>query len=82
MPKRELIPGLAARLKDLRERATLTQQQAADAAGTYQGTIARFETEKRVPTIGQLVKLAGAYGVDVCDLIPDAPKCGAKKRRS
>jgi transcriptional regulator with XRE-family HTH domain len=80
MPKREIIPGLAARLKEVRERADLTQQQAADAAGTYQATIGRFETEKRVPTLDQLYKLAKAYGVTVCALLPGGEAEPGKRR--
>lgn len=70
MPEREVIPGLAARLKAARDAAGLSQQQAAERAGTYQVTIARFETDKRVPTLGILYKLAEAYGVNICDLLP------------
>jgi transcriptional regulator with XRE-family HTH domain len=70
VPEREVIPGLAARLKAARDAAGLSQQQAAEKAGTYQVTIARFETDKRVPTLGILYKLAEAYGVNICDLLP------------
>ena len=80
MPKRVIIPGLAARLKLLRERAGLTQQQAAEAAGMYQPDIARYEAENRVPTLDQLYKLAAAYGVNVCDLLPGGkPPKGKRK---
>jgi transcriptional regulator with XRE-family HTH domain len=74
MPERETIPGLAAKLRAARETAGLSQQQAADRAGLYQATIARYETDERVPTLGALYKLAVAYGVDVCELLPPVPK--------
>lgn len=79
MPEREVIPGLADKLRTARENAGLSQQAAADKAGIYQATIARYETNERVPTLGVLYKLAEAYGVDVCDLLPPAPK--SKKRK-
>lgn len=82
MPERKVIPGLAARLKEMRLKADLTQQQAAEAAGTYQATIARFETEQRVPTLDQLYKLAAAYRCNICDLLPGgAASLGDKPRR-
>jgi transcriptional regulator with XRE-family HTH domain len=74
MPDRETIPGLADKLRSAREAAGLSQQQAADASGMYQATIARYETDERVPTLGALYKLADAYGVTVCELLPPAPK--------
>lgn len=73
MPERETIPGLADKLRAAREAAGLSQQQAAEASGMYQATIARYETDGRVPTLGALYKLAAAYGVGVCDLLPPVP---------
>lgn len=69
MPNRDTVPGLAARLKAAREKAELSQSEAASRAGLYQANIARFETDKGTPTLRVLLKLAEAYGVDVCDLI-------------
>jgi transcriptional regulator with XRE-family HTH domain len=74
MPERETIPGLADKLRAAREAAGLSQQAAAEKAGTYQATIARYETDERVPTLGILYKLAEAYGVNVSDLLPPATK--------
>jgi transcriptional regulator with XRE-family HTH domain len=70
MPDREVVDGLADKLKTVREAANLSQQQAADKSGVHQVSIARFETNKRVPTLAILYKLATAYGVNVCDLLP------------
>jgi transcriptional regulator with XRE-family HTH domain len=81
MPKRETIPGMSGKLRGAREAAGLSQQQAADKAGLYQATIARYETDDRVPTLGALYKLAAAYGVKVCDLLPDPPKKPAKPKK-
>lgn len=79
MPERETIPGLADKLRTARETAGLSQQQAAEASGMYQATIARYETDERVPTLGALYKLAEAYGVDICDLLPPAKKKPRKR---
>lgn len=70
MPDREVVPGLASRLKTAREAVRLSQQEAGEKAGVHHVSIARFETDKRVPTLSILYKLAAAYGVDVCDLLP------------
>jgi transcriptional regulator with XRE-family HTH domain len=70
VPEREVIPELAARLKATREAAGLSQQQAGERSGVHHISIARFETDKRVPTLGALYKLAEAYGVNVCALLP------------
>lgn len=74
MPEREIIPGLAAKLRTAREAAGLSQQQAAEATGMYQASIGRYETDKRVPTLAVLYKLAAAYGVEVSELLPPAAK--------
>jgi len=70
MPSRDSIPGLAAVLRAAREKAGLSQAAAAEKAGLYQANIARFETDKATPTLRVLFKLAAAYGVGVCDLLP------------
>ena len=70
MPDREVIPGLAKQMATARERAGLSQQEAGEKSGVHHVSIARFETEKRVPTLAALYKLATAYGVTVCDLLP------------
>ena len=70
MPGRDTVPGLAARLRAAREAAGLSQVQAGEKAGVHHVSIAMFETDKRAPTVKVLLKLADAYGIDVCDLIP------------
>lgn len=71
MPERETVDGLADRLKGAREAAGLSQQAAGERSGVHHISIARFETDKRVPTLAMLYKLAAAYGVTVCSLLPD-----------
>lgn len=71
---RDTVPGLAAKLREAREAAGLSQVQAGEKAGVHHVSIAKFETEKVTPTIRVLYLLADAYGVEVCDLLPPTPK--------
>lgn len=77
MPPRETVPGLADKLRAAREAVKMSQQDAANASGVHQVSIARYETDKAVPTLAVLYKLAAAYRVNVCDLLPSPLK--AKK---
>lgn len=70
MPNRDTVPGLSAALLAARKRAGLTQVQVEELTGIYQINISRFENDKATPTIRLLYKLAEAYDVDVCDLLP------------
>lgn len=74
MPPREIVPGLSDKLRAARDAAQMSQQDAADASGVHQVSIARYETDKAVPTLAVLYKLAEAYGVDVTELLPPSPK--------
>ncbi|MFO0798970.1 MAG: helix-turn-helix transcriptional regulator [Gemmataceae bacterium] len=84
MPSREIVPGLVDSLKAAREKSGLSQYQAADAAGVHQVSIAKYETGKATPTLPILYKLADAYGVAVCDLLPegDRPPAAAKSKKT
>ena len=55
--------GLAVRLKQLRIRKGLTQQQAANSVGVTRSVISGYETEMRFPSLDILVSLARLYGV-------------------
>lgn len=80
MPNRDTVPGLAAKLKAARESAGLTQQEAAERSGVHAVSIARFETEVRCPSLLSLYKIADAYGVTVCDLLPSPPHSKSKRK--
>lgn len=75
------MPGLAKLLKEAREAAGLSQIQAAERSGVHAVSIARFETDARGPTLATLYKLAAAYGVKVCDLLPPAGEAPQPKRK-
>jgi transcriptional regulator with XRE-family HTH domain len=57
------------RLKDLRQRKALTQQQLAEKAGVNRVTIARIEGGKDEPFPTTLRKVADALGVDPAELL-------------
>ena len=60
---------MAARLKALRERRGLTQEQLAEKSGVGRSHLARLETGKQDPTLSTLEKLAKALKVDVAKLL-------------
>ncbi len=68
----EAVAKIGERLKNLRIRRALTQEELAAAAGIGKNTVNRLErdlTEPRPPT---LRKLAQALGVDPAELVGDA----------
>jgi transcriptional regulator with XRE-family HTH domain len=60
---------MAARLKELRERRGLTQEQLSEKSGVGRSHLARLETGKQDPTLSTLEKLAKALGVKVGSLL-------------
>jgi transcriptional regulator with XRE-family HTH domain len=63
------IERMAAKLKAIRERRKLTQEQLAEKAGISRPYLARLETAKQDPTLSTIEKLAKALGVKVADLV-------------
>jgi transcriptional regulator with XRE-family HTH domain len=60
---------MAARLKALRERHGMTQEQLAEKSGVGRSHLARLETGRQDPTLSTLEKLAKALGVKVGRLL-------------
>jgi transcriptional regulator with XRE-family HTH domain len=60
---------MAARLKAIRERRGLTQEQLAEKSGVSRTYLARLETGRQDPTLSTLEKLAKALGVKVRRLL-------------
>jgi transcriptional regulator with XRE-family HTH domain len=60
MTNPEWFPG---RLRELRERAGLTQEQLADRAGVKRDAVARWESGRREPGWSSVLALADALGV-------------------
>lgn len=63
--------GSATRLRELREKRFLTQQELAGRARVAKVTIARIESGATVPTFSTIKRLAEALGVDPSELVPD-----------
>lgn len=62
----------AARLRELREKAGLSQVELAAAVGVQQNTLSRWETAANAPAMGTFPALAKALKLDkVKDLFPD-----------
>ncbi len=62
----------AARLRELRTKANLTQGELAERIGVRQHTVSQWETASRSPSIEQLLGIAEALQVaKVGDLLPE-----------
>ncbi len=59
------------RLKDLRIKKALTQEELAERAGIGKNTVNRMERNLTEPRPSTLRKLAGALGVEPADLLED-----------
>jgi transcriptional regulator with XRE-family HTH domain len=60
---------MATRIKALRERRKMTQEQLAAKAGIGRSYLARLETARQDPTLSTLEKLAKALRVKVSKLV-------------
>jgi transcriptional regulator with XRE-family HTH domain len=65
----EGVVYIGEKLKDLRFRAGLTQQELADKAGTTQTTVARIERDAVQPEVTTIRRLATALGRTPGDLL-------------
>ena len=69
-PDRRALAGhLAARLRELRARRDLTQDQVATAIGGHESAVSRWESGARLPTLTDLVALSALLGVSCDDLL-------------
>jgi transcriptional regulator with XRE-family HTH domain len=59
------------RLKTLRIRQALTQEELAERAGLSKNAVNRLEVDKAEPRMSTLRKLAQALGVDPSELVGD-----------
>ena len=69
------LDAVGPRLKQLRQRRTITLSDLADETGISISTLSRLEAGLRRPTLEQLLPLARAYGVTLDELV-DAPPTG------
>lgn len=56
-------------LRRLREKANLTQQDVAAALGITRSAVSRWESGRKKPSSGRLLRLAKLYGCTVEDLL-------------
>jgi len=72
---------LALRLKDLRQKAGLSQPELAEAAQVPVGTLRMLEQGRREPTFSTLLKLARGLGVKLSAFEPEEEEKPAAKKR-
>lgn len=72
-----------ARLRELRTGAGLTQRELAKRSGTSSAAISNFEAGNNAPTLGTLMRLAGALGCNLSELVAvlDGVSSAEAKRR-
>jgi transcriptional regulator with XRE-family HTH domain len=69
IPSRQLAGHLSGRLRELRARRGLTQDQVAKHLGCHESAVSRWESGSRFPTGEDLVKLADLFEVSTDDLL-------------
>jgi transcriptional regulator with XRE-family HTH domain len=69
LDEREVTERFAANFARARERAGLSQEELAFRARVHHTSISTFQTARRLPSTLVLVKLAGALGIQVADLL-------------
>jgi transcriptional regulator with XRE-family HTH domain len=72
--------AFAARLRELREKAGLTQAQLAQRSGLHLSAVTRFEQGLREPSLESAASLAGALGV-TCDALLQPAQSTASRPR-
>ena len=68
--KSPLVKGFAKRLRSLREKSGLSQEELAAKAGLHRTYISLIERAKQSVTLDTMEKLASALGVPVKKLMP------------
>lgn len=86
IPADHLDATFARRLREVRERAGITQQELADVmtrGGTkmHRSTIGKIEAGVRVVSVGEAAQLAGALGVWIEELLGDPRRAGERERK-
>jgi putative transcriptional regulator len=75
------MPTFAERLKELREKAGLTQAALAQATGLSLGVVRDYEQGRKEPALRSAFKLAEALGVSVEEFRPDDVQPAPKKAK-
>jgi len=58
------------KIREVRKRKNISQNQLAEMLGTTQPALAAIESNKRMPKIETLERIAAALGVDILALLP------------
>ena len=69
--RRKRPKKLAAKLRDIRLQLGLTQESIAAKIGTDSGSISRFETGKREPSLLEMLAYSNLAGVTINELVDD-----------
>jgi transcriptional regulator with XRE-family HTH domain len=69
--RRKAPKKLAAKLREIRLRMKLTQEELAKHLGTDSGSISRFETGKREPSLLEMLVYSNLAGATINDLVDD-----------
>lgn len=69
----EVIPGLGARLRDLRRTRGLTQERLGELAELKSETMSRIETGANTPDLDTLARIAKVLNVSVAAMLPLDP---------
>ena len=67
----QIAGAVGERVRSARNRAGMTQEQLAEAAGLHPTFVSNVERGYRVPTVATLVRLASALGVTAGSLVDD-----------
>lgn len=72
--RRKSPKKLAGKLRELRLRLGMTQEELAKHLGTDSGSISRFEHGKREPSLLEMLAYSNLAGVTINDLVDDKVK--------
>lgn len=76
------IGTVGQRIRELREKAGLTQRQVAEKMGIHWATISQWETGRFIPRESSAARLAEALGVKVQDILPDVSGAHVTQKNS
>ncbi|MBS1860992.1 MAG: helix-turn-helix transcriptional regulator [Actinobacteria bacterium] len=71
MQDRDVAAQFAATLREARERAGMSQEALAAAAGLNRTAVGKVERGEAQPKLATVLRLAGGLGCDPCDLLPE-----------
>lgn len=76
------IGTVGQRIRELREKAGLTQQRVAEKIGLHWTSISQWERGRNIPREASAARLAKALGVEVQDILPDVSGARVTQKNS